>query len=322
MRWGGGFLYFCAKSSAGFLYFRWLAAAGLSTPLARWCTFQLLTPLVKAHHLRSKGIYTHKAFLCSLMHDCVMSTLFFGVVVRLSGAFYALGLPLVFPPLLFLELVGFKVLLPTERWVLKPVNWVDPAAFFALGIVMFSTLGLTADETQRPLHHDFAAFICVLLWTDLQFGVTHYMSHRIPWLWTRHRLHHEYGKGELNAMANLHGEAFDNVQMNAVLLLPILVCAGWIRLYPSTLPFTEWLYLIPFTHLRFQHYVINLMAFFEFDLLDMLLGHPRIGSFHTIHHEVVGRNFAIFGIVPDSVCKALVGLVSRRDAEPKASEQS
>lgn len=113
-------------------------------------------------------------------------------------------------------------------------------------------------------------------------------------------------------MANLHAEAFDNVQMNAVLLLPILVCAGGNQLYPSTLPFTEWLYLIPFTHLRFQHYVINLMAFFEFDLLDMLLCRPRIGSYHTIHHELVGCKFAIFGIVPDSVFKALVGLVSRR----------
>ncbi len=98
---------------------------------------------------------------------------------------------LVFPPQLCLEPVRFKVILPTETWVLKPVNRVDAAAFFALGNFMFSTLGLTAEVTPRPLHHDFAAFICVLLWTDLQFGVMHYMSHCIPWLWTRHRLHHE-----------------------------------------------------------------------------------------------------------------------------------
>lgn len=33
----------------------------------------------------------------------------------------------------------------------------------------------------------------------------------------------------------------------------------------------------------------------------------RLGSYHTIHHEIVGRNVSIFGIWTDNVCKS-VGL--------------
>lgn len=88
--------------------------------------------------------------------------------------------------------------------------------------------------------------------------------------------------------------------MNGVLLLPIFLFSGYGQLHPSLQPFTEWLYLIPFTHLRFQPLVCNLMSFFEFDLLDMLLQTNRLGSYHSIHHETVSvsRNFSIFGIWP------------------------
>jgi sterol desaturase/sphingolipid hydroxylase (fatty acid hydroxylase superfamily) len=33
----------------------------------------------------------------------------------------------------------------------------------------------------------------------------------------------------------------------------------------------------------------------------------QLGSYHTIHHEMVGQNFSIFGIWTDNVCKS-VGL--------------
>lgn len=133
-------------------------------------------------------------------------------------------------------------------------------------------------------------------------GVWSYSLHksRIPWLWKKHKIHHEYGRGTLNGWSNLHGEALDNIQMNGVLLLPIFLFSGYGQLHPSLQPFTEWLYLIPFTHLRFQPLVCNLMSFFEFDLLDMLLQTNRLGSYHSIHHETVSvsRNFSIFGIWP------------------------
>ena len=210
----------------------------------------------------------------------------------------------------------------------KPTHWTDPVATFGLGMGMFTLLGMTTATTTTttttaapattPLHHDFIAFICLLLYTDLQFGITHYISHRLPNLWTKHKIHHEYGRGTLNAYSNLHGEALDNIQMNGVLLLPILVTMA--ILYHNnnnddqqnppiitTLPFTEWLYLIPFTHMKFQFVLINLMSFYEWDLLDMVLRRNRLGSYHTIRHEIVGRNFSIFGIWTDKVCKS-VGL--------------
>ena len=291
------------------MYFGLLEAVGASTPLARWCAFQLLTPLVKCYHLRTAGLYTHNMFVFSMVHDLILSTLFFGFVAGLRGVRFMLAMPVVFPLLSVLEWIGFKLLLPEAKYVVKPIDWVGQVATFAVGGAMSLTLGLTADQGTRPLHHDFVAFICVLLWTDLQFGVTHCMCHRVLWLWKRHKIHHEYGKGELNSMANVHGDALDEVLMNGVLVLPILAC-GWFRLYPSTLPFLEWFYLIPFSHLRFQPSVVNLMAFFEFDLLDMLLCQPRMGAFHTIHHEVVAINFSVFGIFPDSVCRAIAGKFS------------
>ena len=71
--------------------------------------------------------------------------------------------------------------------------------------------------------------------------------------------------------------------------------------------------------LRWQPYHLNLIAFFEFDLLDMLLCRPRLGHFHTVHHEVVGRNFSIFGIIPDSVCKAVARLlIPKGDREQRS----
>ena len=57
--------------------------------------------------------------------------------------------------------------------------------------------------------------------------MTNRISHRVLWLWESHKIHHEYGKGELNAMANLHGNALNTAQMNGELRLLMLVFAGW-----------------------------------------------------------------------------------------------
>lgn len=316
--------FFFIKSIVGYFYYQWLHSFNLTSPKARWITFQLVSPLVKLHHLHKAKRYSHKAFLFSLGHDLITSSIYYFIVIHLKGVWYSLGaLPLLFPPMAILEFVfGYNVLrLTEEKYEVKPLRWVDPATFFGLGMIMFTMLGLTADQQQngtRPLHHDFAAFICLLLWTDFQFGVTHYISHRIPWLWKKHKIHHEYGRGTLNGWSNLHGEALDNIQMNGVLLLPILLFAGYGQLHPSLRPFTDWMYLIPFTHLRFQPVLVNLMSFFEFDLLDMFLQTNRLGSYHSIHHETVSRNFSIFGIWPDSVCKSVgIFLVGGDRVPPK-----
>lgn len=324
--------FFLTKSIIGYFYYQWLHFANLTSPKSRWITFQLLSLLIKLHHLHKTTNHrynTRKAFLFSLGHDLLTSSIYYFIVIHRTGIWYSLvALPFVFPPMAILELVlGYNVLKLTEEpFVVKPIRWVDPAAFFGLGMIMFTLLGLTttahdndgdsnidSTPTQQqqaatmPLHQDFVAFICLLLWTDLQFGVSHYISHRIPRLWTKHKIHHEYGRGTLNGWSNFHGEALDNIQMNGVLLLPILVFAGYGQLHPSLRPFTDWLYLIPFTHLRFQSLLCNLMSFFEWDLVDMLLQTNRLGSYHRIHHETVSRNFSIFGIWSDSVCKS-VGL--------------
>ena len=64
--------------------------------------------------------------------------------------------------------------------------------------------------------------------------------------------------------------------------------------------------------------LVNLMSFFEFDLLDMLLQTNRLGSYHSIHHETVSRNYSIFGIWTDSVCKSVgIFLVGGDRVSPK-----
>jgi sterol desaturase/sphingolipid hydroxylase (fatty acid hydroxylase superfamily) len=332
--------FFVIKSLIGFFYYQYLQSRNLTSPKARWITFQLVSPIIKLHHHLRKTPhncnYSHNnsssssktALLFSIGHDFITSTIYYFIVIRLTGIWYSIAaVPLLFPPIAILEYVfGYKLFqLTKDEYVVKPLRWVDPAAFFGLGVIMFTLLGMTTNDdspqgqttttttttttatTTMPLHKDFVAFLSLLLWTDFQFGITHYISHRIPWLWKKHKIHHEYGKGTLNGWSNLHGDWLDNIQMNGVLLVPILLFAGFGQLYPSLRPFTEWLYLIPFTHLTFQPLVTNLMVFFEWDLLDMLLGANRLGSYHSIHHETVGRNFAIFGIWPDSICKS-VGL--------------
>ena len=237
--------FFFIKSIIGYFYYQWLHSSNLTSPKTRWITFQLISPLIKLHHLHKTKRYSHKAFLFSLGHDLITSSIYYFIVIHLKGILYSLGaLPLLFPPMAILEFVfGYNALrLTEEKFEVKPLRWVDPAAFFGLGMIMFTMLGLTADDgASMPLHHDFAAFICLLLWTDFQFGVTHYISHRIPWLWKKHKIHHEYGRGTLNGWSNLHGEALDNIQMNGVLLLPILLFAGYGQVHPSLLPFTDWI---------------------------------------------------------------------------------
>jgi sterol desaturase/sphingolipid hydroxylase (fatty acid hydroxylase superfamily) len=343
--------YFIIKCTIGFFYYRWLHAANLTSPKVRWLTFQIISPIIKLYHLNyhtnNNSINNKKKkalFLFSIIHDLITSSLYYFIIIHLKGIWYSFGaLPLIFPPMALLEyILGCKMLQLTttttatttsndddddDVYVLKkPTHWTDPVATFGLGMGMFTLLGMTTTTTTTtttataaatPLHHDFIAFICLLLYTDLQFGITHYISHRLPNLWTKHKIHHEYGRGTLNAYSNLHGEALDNIQMNGVLLLPILVTMTIYHHHNNndpqnppiitTMPFTEWLYLIPFTHMKFQMVLINLMSFYEWDLLDMVLRMNRLGSYHTIHHEMVGRNFSIFGIWTDKVCKS-VGL--------------
>ena len=163
-----------------------------------------------------------------------------------------------------------------------------------------SQLDFTVPVDTTSFFPVFLALVCVF---DFLFGILHYLSHCNPYLCGKHALHHTYRKEHLNLFANCCSDIVDSVCMNfGLIVISIYLC----KVGKYHIPFLDLIYGLAHTHCRYNTHHMNLMYFFEYDLVDMMCGKERFSCFHADHHRDSSRNFAVFGFFQDEVFRRLL----------------
>ena len=299
--------YFAAKSCLLMAYYTILERFALNTIDFKFQSFMILTPVVKFWHfnkLQDKKDLTR--FIYSIVNDLIHAAIYFKmfvpVLVGIHFAWFPLLLSAVF---IIFELLQYKILyndgsyeiLSTGRFEDNLLSVVMCSAFYV------ASRGVDFEKTGMGEAYSFVVFLFLVLLFDLTFGWSHYLTHNIPSLWRLHAIHHKYKREKLNAFASFYADIWDSLIMNCSLTVTAFgLVVGFGRYHTS---YMDLIYAAFATHLRYVENQMNLMFFFEWDLIDMALKKNRIASYHAMHHHDSNINFGAYGILSDQVFKAL-----------------
>lgn len=304
--------YFAVKCAALFLYYQLLNALGVGMGF-KLATFLLITPLIKFFtvHNRCRTLLDKKSFVCSVLIDGLGASLFFLYFARVPPHLYwtyALFIP-VFN--IVTEGIQYRIVRePAERYLVKLS--ANPFDYLLAPIVavIFALCGpfIAFDRFREGGYQasSFLWFLFILIQADFFFGTLHVLHHKIPSLWAKHAMHHQYRREDLNCVANFYAELTDAFTMafGAFFMGNFFTALAG----QSFLSMWDMGRCLTLTHHRYAKQHITLFMFWEFDAIDMLLGRPRLANFHGAHHNVFTSNFSSFGLLSDEfVTRAVVG---------------
>jgi len=256
-------------------------------------------PFVKAVQFNYLATYEdRKKYIISLATDFIFATLYYKVVMGVLVGAYYVGFPLV----VSLVFVGTEYL--TYLLIRKPqdsykIQKSDNPMDFLLTVVLalnFLTLGLSLNFEKFPTKTTFPFFLLCLGVADILFGYFHVATHKNPALWPKHQVHHQYKREDLNTFANFYADLLDGFLMNISLF-----AVTFLTLYfdQSSVVLNDMLYVAFFAHHKYPSGQYNMMWFFEYDVIDILFGKPRISSFHAEHHQALDRSYCNTGFISD-----------------------
>eukprot|EP00759_Apiculatamorpha_spiralis_P040115 PhF_6_TR38749/c0_g1_i1/m.58015 len=302
--------YFCAKGFALYLLYALMDTLGCGLTF-RLVSFLFLTPLVKYYHMKKQSsTFNLKRYAFSLVNDTLTALLYFKVYLpKFIGPSYFL-FPLVNGTwMILVEYTQYLLFAgPTEKYVVKMgSHWYDytlipiaSATFFFYGSM--TDMGQQLADSDGNQAATFLWFLPSMLVIDIVFGVTHYVTHKIPSLWKLHAVHHQYKREDLNSFGNFYAEVSDSFLMNAPFLISLIITGLCKQSYFANM---ELIYVAALTHNKYTDNQMNLMVFWEWDLIDMVLGEIRVAGFHNAHHQFLDKNFGAFGIADDDTVIAL-----------------
>jgi sterol desaturase/sphingolipid hydroxylase (fatty acid hydroxylase superfamily) len=157
-------------------------------------------------------------------------------------------------------------------------------------------VGLTLPPNLPLSAGTFGFWAVILIIIDFMFGFFHYLTHTVPSLRKLHLLHHEYRKEDLNTLANYYADLIDTLLMN-ISNIVLSFASVWFVQNPVVIK--EIFTTAMSTHHKYPTHQLTFFYFFEFELLDMLLGGVRLANYHNAHHNLVDENFSLVGIVND-----------------------
>ena len=88
------------------------------------------------------------------------------------------------------------------------------------------------------------------------------------------------------------------------------------------IPHHESLWMALATHNKYSYTSLNLVCYFELDLLDEILGHEKLAMYHREHHGSSMQRYSFIGVIRDHDFYALDGLLSRFMALDMSSPRS
>ena len=300
--------FIAAKSCILMTYYTILERCGLHTTEFKFHSFLFLTSVVKIWHfnkLQEKQEWSR--FFYSIFNDSCHAALYFKIYVPFFTGIHFVWFPLLASVFFItLELLQYRILHNDGSYEILirggfEGNLLAPVACGSFYVV---SRGVDFENSGMDKANSFLVFLLLSILTDLIFGCTHYLTHDIPSLWQRHVIHHKCRKEKLNAFAGFYSDFLDSVIMNIsaiVTAVVLVICFG--RYHVS---YMDVVYAAGTSHLRYGEDQMNLMFFFEWDLIDMLLKKNRIGSYHAQHHHDSNINYSLYGIVSDGLIKAMM----------------
>jgi len=295
-------------------YYTILERYELHTMDFKFRSFIIMTPIVKVWHFNKLQDKKDLArYLYSIVNDFIHAVIYFKIFVPvLVGVHFAWFPLLVSAVCIIFELVQYKILYNDGSYeILTTGGYEDNLLSVAVCTAFYvASRGVDFENTGMDEAYSFVVFLCLAVLCDLAFGWSHYLTHNIPSLWRLHAIHHKYKKDKLNAFASFYADIWDSLIMTCSLTFTAsALVIGFGRYHTS---FMDLIYAGFATHLRYVENQMNLMFFFEWDLIDMALKKNRIASFHAMHHYDSNINFGAYGIVSDQVFKALTPNFAKR----------
>lgn len=295
--------YTAGKCAALMAYYSLIDYLGLGLTY-KFVTFHISTPIVKYFHFnRLMTANDRRHYAVSIIHDFAFSTIWFGIFIpKLVGPLFW-----TFPITNAVALVAFEIVQHrtqyknTDYEIMTSSNPLD-YCLSLLFSVLFYLMSLYIDFDQPPNSISFPVFLVIVFVLDVVFGLLHYATHVVPFLYKKHMVHHQYKKEKLNAFANFYSEFLDAVLMNAG-FFPSALFMCWLG--RDYVPFMELTLLAGSTHSRYTDKQMNLMYFFEWDLIDIAFGAPRMASYHAHHHHALTEHFSAFGFISDDTIRSL-----------------
>jgi len=285
-------LYFAVKCAFLYSYYSLLDYLGLDIGFKFW-SFIILTPIVKYYYYQNT-----KVFITSVFHDFIFGTLFYQYLIYWNGLWiflYVLFLPVWVLTTEYLQylFLGGK----DETFVIKFSPHPTDYILAIIASVIYIFVGLTLPPNLPITARNFGFWVVMLIMFDFIFGLLHYWSHIIPWLRKLHLIHHEYGK-DLNSMANFYADLIDSFLMN---IPNIFLAVAHIWFVQNPVVIKEIFINGAYNHHKYPTNQITLIYFFEFELIDMVLGGVRLVNYHKDHHTLVDQNFSLWGIFNDKL---------------------
>lgn len=317
-------LYFVAKCLALYVYYQVLHVMGLGIRF-KLLTFLFVTPYVKFHklHNQCKTDRDRKAFLCSVVVDSIWALMYFGYFVFVPRHMYWFFIMVLVVYNIAAEYVQYLITRnPEDTYEVKlsksPMDYLLAPTVALVFAVSAPWLNFDKFRFGEHQHSSFAWFVFLLLQADVFFGVFHVMHHKIPSLWVKHAIHHQYRREDLNSLANFYAELGDSFSMafGIFFMGNVLSAVG----DQSFLSMFDLAMAAAFTHHKYTNEHMTLSMFWEFDAIDICLDKPRISCYHNAHHHSYLSKFSLFGLVSDDVLTTLtvsLGLVPKsQPSEP------
>jgi hypothetical protein len=293
------------------VYHAVLHQAGLLTNEFKLHTFLIVTPFAKFYRYQQKG-YPLAQWALSLIYDSAWAYFAMKVV-----PVYCTGLRFIYLVFVLLFVgIGFErlnyVFWPVGTYVIKmPKHWYDNTlSLFVVG--QFLYVGSLYDFNLSMSPMTLLMLYAFAYTVDFTFGTFHILSHRIPAMYKRHLVHHEYKKDDLVAIANTYGELSDNIGMT----LPSLIAYSvpWILGHAHPAVVVDAIYAAFLTHNKYRDGVMHLLFFFEYDVLDIFFdkANCRMAEYHAEHHNVLTERFSLFGFLPDRLFEVVCSPILSR----------
>jgi len=212
---------------------------------------------------------------------------------------YAPGLALVLLPTEFLHFYFFNKD-PKQRFLIADMqSWNEIFDFLLAPLIgmayWLASGGLSYTRPSTPwIYVQALGYMCFF---DLVFGVLHcYLHFRA---FNLHQKHHVYKRSDLCTYANFYSNFFDGVAMagpGAAVVFAVSFFHGSYLISIDAIVFAAF-----FTHNKYGQLYINMVFFYEMDILLDLIGSFKVSNYHRQHHDDLKNNFGVFGFVGDSV---------------------
>lgn len=246
--------------------------------------------------------------LFSIITDNIMAFIHLRfVLVYLVGNYFCLNMAFSVSFIALQESIEFYFF-PEGTYLIKIRKQIEDFFLLPSAVLLFYYASTSIDFEYEPTPFTFTSLIIWMLSADFFFGIGHFLTHRVEYLWKNyHKVHHEYKLENINSFANFYANPLDSFMMLSTLILPLLCFQYVFGIKIVYFMCIDGFHAAVHTHNKYANNHITSHFFFEYDLIDQTIGKyfdsRQMSEWHLKHHQKVSKNYTLYGSVGESVVK-------------------